>query len=319
MFERVRGRKRAGGNIWVAPLGALGGVIILVLVSFSGSVVFNDCENDQRSKNASEAYRELSPRFLIQFINGTFARCTGAFISANQGEITAMAGVVVAFFTFTLWFVGGRQLQGLRESIERADAAAEQQSADMKRSIKVSQQSADAATLTANVAHESLVQVQRAYIDLKEIGSGVATSSVFRGREGDFFLLIPKFENVGLTRATHVMAWSDYAEVANGGTPAFDIPPPPIEGGTVGPKGPVIPNIIAIPKDAIYRSYRRESELYALIRVDYRDVLTDIPRHNQVCFAVEPRVDPERLFAKGVENRDMMIGRPAYVALCSST
>jgi hypothetical protein len=72
-------------------------VLIIVAVFVTGewllSQSFNQCINEGTSGNVVIAYAE----------------CSGKFIEAHYGAITALATIIIAAFTATLWYATNKQ------------------------------------------------------------------------------------------------------------------------------------------------------------------------------------------------------------------
>src|ERR1700676_413658 len=81
-------------------------VVLLVLLfialerGFSSS--FQGCINHE-----GQTVEDHNPGFSAMV--GVYAHCTGAFIDENNGGITALATLVIAAFTATLWLATNRQ------------------------------------------------------------------------------------------------------------------------------------------------------------------------------------------------------------------
>jgi hypothetical protein len=67
---------------------------------------FNECL-DHEGQNAALGFRALASAYVS---------CTGTFIDANSGGITALATLVIAAFTVTLWLATSRQAKLTREA-----------------------------------------------------------------------------------------------------------------------------------------------------------------------------------------------------------
>jgi hypothetical protein len=53
----------------------------------------------------------------LSVIAGTYVRCSGGFIHDNTSEITALATLIIAAFTGTLWIATTRQAQLTKEAL----------------------------------------------------------------------------------------------------------------------------------------------------------------------------------------------------------
>jgi hypothetical protein len=106
---------------------------------FGTSFEFSDCIRKRKEYEAYQALHE-KPFFIVK----AFARihlnsvCAVHVVDVYQGAITALSGVAVAIFTFTLWKTTDRLVQ-----------ISNQQRDDLKASIDVSKRAAVAAELNA--------------------------------------------------------------------------------------------------------------------------------------------------------------------------
>jgi hypothetical protein len=111
--------------------------LVIAAVAFLSFVVisaqsFQDCTCAAQKNNAAKTVNEKQAGLVI------YLTCIGTFLDAHNGAVGALAGLLVAVFTGTLWWAT-KQLQ--HASIE--------QSYDMQRSIA---ESARAATAMEEVA-----------------------------------------------------------------------------------------------------------------------------------------------------------------------
>jgi hypothetical protein len=127
------------------------------------SQAFTDCIHTYKNRKEYQ-----TPHEGIGIIFGAIVRervrihllyaCAGDFADKDAGGIVAVATVVVAFFTFTLW----RSTRGLQQ-------VTEMQSRDMQRSIVAAEGLAKAAERSANVTETSARHVERPYVFLEPI------------------------------------------------------------------------------------------------------------------------------------------------------
>lgn len=118
---------------WLAAIFLIG-----VLVDYSEA--FTDCIHTHKNRVEYHALHERSgiaggAIASEQMRLHLFYICTGDFADRNNGAITAVATVIVGFFTFTLWY----KTRGLRR-------LGEGQAADMRDLLKAARDNADAAT-----------------------------------------------------------------------------------------------------------------------------------------------------------------------------
>ncbi|HEY8697484.1 MAG TPA: hypothetical protein VIM02_07695 [Rhizomicrobium sp.] len=226
----------------------------------------------------------------------------------NAGDyFLVLFTLALAVSTFYLW----------RET-ERLAKGADEQTKRMIEQIEFGRAASYAATKSAEVADTSMKNAQRAFFIIKELTFGSAVNSRSDTESGDFLLIVTTMENVGITPARDTMALADKIETLPGVAPEFD--PSALSatpGTTVGPRGVIKPNWVMIHKDAVWRSHRGQSDLYGIIRVEYRDVFVDTRRVFQHCFKIQFRVDPDRFFSDATA-RDGMVFVPTYVPLSVS-
>jgi hypothetical protein len=92
--------------------------IFFLAKNFSSS--FQDCISHERSKEGQQTSKENNDSIVVVVISN--ARCTARFINEHNGAITALATIVIAAFTMTLWFATNQQAHLTRDSIELARA-----------------------------------------------------------------------------------------------------------------------------------------------------------------------------------------------------
>lgn len=83
---------------------------------------------------------------------------------------TALAGIAVAFFTFTLWRSTDRLWRAGRDQIRQARSAAADQLAQMTVANDAARDSAEAAVRSARAAEQSLTGLERPYIFIFSVG-----------------------------------------------------------------------------------------------------------------------------------------------------
>jgi hypothetical protein len=100
----------------LAPLLALF-VCVAVFVwieSFSSS--FQSCINEQASHKGEQSTKEHNGSIAVVI---SYARCTGRFVNEHDGGITALATIIIAAFTGTIWAINWNQLAHAHK-VERA-------------------------------------------------------------------------------------------------------------------------------------------------------------------------------------------------------
>jgi hypothetical protein len=89
-----------------------------ILAERTFSPVFQCCiEQDKNTHGAAAA--EKNPSAFGTAISA-YSRCSGEFIEAHNGGITALATIIIAAFTGTLWLSTNQQARLTRKSIELA-------------------------------------------------------------------------------------------------------------------------------------------------------------------------------------------------------
>jgi len=89
--------------------------IFLFGETFSSS--FETCVNKETANESQQASKEYdSPISII----GIRSRCTAGFIRSHNGEITALATLIMAAFTGTLWWAAAGQYDLLEKQIDLA-------------------------------------------------------------------------------------------------------------------------------------------------------------------------------------------------------
>jgi hypothetical protein len=186
---------------------------------------FQDCIRANQNYQASNASPEKYVRFIIQ----VFVRCSGAFLERHNGAITAVASLLIAAFTATLWHATRGMLT--------ASAA---QSVAMKQSID---QSARAATAMEDVARHFADNVatvkDRSAKQMRAYLSVLVHAGVYQERDkGFYFEGKPAMLNTGHTPA-HKVRYQAGANILSVPIPSdFAFPLPEAPGGTasLGPQ-----------------------------------------------------------------------------------
>jgi len=122
-------------------LALLCGLVLAILVPTS--VTFQKCVADFPNNKGAQNLELAVPRFFVapaRYISLSII-CTGRFIERKQGLVTALASIIVAWFTVTL----ATATADLRD-------AADQQKIDTRKSLEIAAKAADAADLNARAA-----------------------------------------------------------------------------------------------------------------------------------------------------------------------
>lgn len=127
-------------NIKASASFAAMSLFLLVLIGASES--FQKCEHERKNHEPYKALHEERSLFVKTITRlELHAACARLTASENDGAIAALSGVAVAIFTFTLWV-----------TTNRLWIAARAQAEDMKDSLRIAQESADAAKIAAATA-----------------------------------------------------------------------------------------------------------------------------------------------------------------------
>lgn len=95
------------------------GLIWILWVSF-GSNGFHACVTEQEIIQAQRMAPEHTGAisFSLWFLSGVFTRCSWRLMYSERDALTALATVLIAWFTFTLWNTNRAQLGAVKETID---------------------------------------------------------------------------------------------------------------------------------------------------------------------------------------------------------
>ena len=200
------------------------------------------------------------------------------WIDTNRDLLTVAATIAIAVFTFTLYRATSGMLRVARD-----------QSKDMKDSIVVAQNAAEAAKKSAQVAKDTLTSTRRAFVFLKRIT--VEPIMLRRGlqgyQEGQMWMFSPCWENSGdtptinLTISINNRVFDD--EIPND----FDFPYDKVKDiyMAIGPKGEAVIGAFAIPYTTIEPLQGSQiSNLYIWVEAKYSDI---IENPHRTCFCIK--------------------------------
>jgi hypothetical protein len=123
--------------------------------------------------------------FIVDCLNSV-----SIWIESNSDFVTAAATIAIAFFTWTLY-----------RATRKLWKVSQEQSRDMKDSLAIAQEAADAAKDSARVARDTLTSTRRAFISLKSITAEQAM--IYRGLDGhqeaQHWMFSPCWVNMGDT------------------------------------------------------------------------------------------------------------------------
>jgi hypothetical protein len=156
--------------LWLIAIGA-------IYYLFGPSQAFQDCISQHQSAKPYQTPQEEGG-FFVKAPPLARLNIACGFVSANEnnGAIAALAAVVVAIFTCTLWRATSRlwvsaenQLTEFRASLVQAQANANVQADHMASYVAQATLLADAARKSADTAEKALVTTERAFVFLKEM------------------------------------------------------------------------------------------------------------------------------------------------------
>ena len=200
---------------------------------------------------------------------------------ANAGAITGLAGVVVAVFTGTLWWVTWSMV-----------SIANQQRSDMLRSVAASEKGAIAASQSANLAERALIEIERALI----VGLKVETVGLQRNQNVIGYRLILCLSSPGCTVAKSIASCANFTLFDRDTIPSgFTYPDriPSLRGhGVLGPSVVMpVPVDVAIQDIVDIHNRRKTGLLYGW--VEYNDIFSATTRlRTEFCVKVEVTGDP---------------------------
>ena len=147
---------------------AFGGLVLAasgfyLLWLFGTSEPFGYCLRQSKNYQAYQALHKEA-LFTIQVL-GRFnlnARCAVHVLNIYQGAVTALAGVVIAFFTATLWLSTHR----LWKSGEKQIAVAQETAEAATQAAAAAIQSADAMAVANNISRDALIASGRPWISV---------------------------------------------------------------------------------------------------------------------------------------------------------
>jgi hypothetical protein len=281
-----------GGAVVVLRSWWMIGLLWLIAVSAALCVVspsksFKDCIIEGGHDAAYHSAQEGTP-ISVKVIPWTRLHVKCGFVAADQntGSITAIAGAIVAFFTFTLWV-----------STHRLWKAGEKQ-------IEIARISADAARKSAEVAMVG----QRAVIDITPAWSTDTSDQVpLPGMQYIQTLVKPNYnfhtrmDNIGGTTASNVKNFIDCILTDDEMPDSFEFPDGKAhlaQAGMLGPKrwmySPHVPRDGYITADQIDRIQRGELNFYFFGWVKYFDSFPNTPeRITKFCYLVRVTGNPQ--------------------------
>lgn len=158
-------------------------VALVVIATLAGSSQsFQDCVHDRKNRQPYQALHKKGPLFVKTITRlELHATCVRVSAAENDAAIAAIATIVVAFFTFTLWCATTRLWQSAEDQLDefrRSLAIAEQHAGHMADSVT---QAIRAASAMEDVASSMNTNVEK----LKETVEIAKANGVISGRIAD--------------------------------------------------------------------------------------------------------------------------------------
>jgi hypothetical protein len=262
--------------------GAASALLALIALIAVGLV---NSEAPQRSKHAEASPSQYCESAEDNNRHGVVVSAEG-WLARNRNAIEAFSAVgsvvfagILAIFTGVL----AQKTSGLFVETGRLRVLADEQRADIRRSIKASEDAAKAAERSAKIAEDALVTVQRAFVFLIEIDidpSFTPAGHVTRLR------IRPTWRNSGLTPTRNLsvrVQWGHFPVTAlppgignfDGVYPTKMFLAPQAQEWTQG---------ITIPKEVLAKVESLEENVYVWGQADYEDIFDGTgPRFTQWC------------------------------------
>ena len=276
---------RSVARKWAWPIfGVLiSALATILLVTFFGSESFQKCIcGDQRYRSANALISNQSI-FTIQLV----VRCTGIALEEHNAAITAIASLVIAVFTATLWHATKSMLK-----------ASADQSVAMERSIRQSARAATAMEEVAKYFSENVTILrERTAKQMRSYLSVIVFEGSYQERQRNIrFEARPLILNTGQTPA-HKVGFRAKAAILPTQLPndfAFPLPDEIVGAATLGPHQNFIMNaaVAEFCDDADVGAIKVGSEriLYIWGIVTYKDIFGD-EQFTKFCHAMTWRPD----------------------------
>jgi len=248
-------------------------------------------ESDQYSK-AQQYGREDNP-FSIKIIPTPDAQAKAANEEtyreqkASEDRMTMKATIFLAIVTTVLAFVTGMLWNATRALAEDARNTATQQARDMRASLIIAQQSADAAIKSAEVAEKALTTTAKAIIFNSHIHAvaGLSQKAGMAVVDWTFYII---WKNTGTTPTRHLHMHTNWMSFDTEMPGDFDFPdlslPPPIRPKIViGPDATTWSGECVIPIAVLIEASEKKKHIYLWGWVEYNDVFDASTRHRTEC------------------------------------
>jgi hypothetical protein len=216
-------------------------------------------------------------------------RYIGWFLDAVSSALTAIATVAIGAFTYTLY----KATTGLKDSTDKLWDAGERQIKVAGDAAVAAEKAAGAAQRSAEIANNSLITTERAFVFLDDIdpapvfglrGSGNNNTEIQQ------FPIRPRWRNSGNTPTRNmavIVNWT-YSEgdLPGGFTYAYgenDEPSPMF----LGPQATEWSEAVHIPGNVATDALKGKGHIFIWGRVEYHDIFDDTPLHfTEWCYRV---------------------------------
>jgi hypothetical protein len=140
-----------------------------VVLERTSSPFFQGCINQNEDFNIQPTAKENPTTFGV--VVAIYIHCSGRFIDRHDASITALATIIIAAFTFTLWQsteklwrAGEKQLRHAELEAQRARVNRLRDVEQLQEQMNIARQNADAAGQQARTAEAALTQLERPYL-----------------------------------------------------------------------------------------------------------------------------------------------------------
>ncbi len=163
---------------------------LFLIIEIIGLQCSHTPSDDHRSQEKTYQKKDSTGTAIFSPVLGKGINCILDWVGTNNAAVVALATIIIALFTGTLWWA----TTGLFKT-------AQEQSRDMKDSIAAAQKAAKAAEDSVKIAKKSLNTTRRAYVFLKDIEiretQGRGSISAIQGQMR--WQLFPRWQNSGDT------------------------------------------------------------------------------------------------------------------------
>jgi hypothetical protein len=258
---------------WRGVLLVLAAVLLIWMMWLVGSSEpFGHCVHQRKNYQAYQALHKeaLLPVKLFVRLNLN-AVCTVHVTNDYQGAVVALSGVIVAFFTGTLWWVTLGMVRLARD-----------QRTDVKESLRIAAQSAQAAIDQANISR--LTTAANVMVDHAEAEVVLATGRVF---EGMSFCVV--LANNGLSSTREMKSAASVAVLGDAKDFSYVFPGlnEKTDSIVIGREARINTSGININADHTIAVMQGRAHLFLFGWAEYDDIFPDTQRHRvEYCFKV---------------------------------